>query len=124
MPISFNDQKKILQNTNSLELTPVKLYSEEIDEQKIVTILTPKFKNKIARKYILPKMENKYFKIKLDRFGSFIWLLLNGQYNVRDIIDHSIKEFGEDIHPAEERIRKFLLQLFNNKLISFREVIR
>lgn len=124
MPLSFAEQKKILQNTNSLELTPVKLHPEEVDDQNIVTVLAPKFKNKYAVKYILPKMKDKYFKIKFDKLGSFVWLHLDGQNKIRDVINTSIKEFGEEIHPADERINKFLLQLFNNKLISFSEVKR
>lgn len=124
MPLSQKEQIKILQNTNSLELTPIKLYPEEIDEHRLVTILTPKFKNQFAIKFILPKMQNKYFKIKLDDFGSFIWLQFDGKNKVRDIVNLSVNVFGDKIHPAEDRINKFLLQLFNNKLITFNEVNR
>lgn len=124
MPLSLAEQKKIFQNANSLDLTPVKLHSEEVDEQNLVTVLTPKFQNRFAVKYILPKMENKFFKIKLDKLGSFVWLNLNGKNKVREIIYKSLVEFGDEIHPADERINKFLLQLFNNKLISFSEVNR
>jgi hypothetical protein len=124
MPLSLAEQKKIFQNANSLDLTPVKLHSEEVDEQNLVTVLTPKFQNRFAVKYILPKMENKFFKIKLDKLGSFVWLNLNGKNKVREIIYKSLAEFGDEIHPADERINKFLLQLFNNKLISFSEVNR
>lgn len=124
MPLSLAEQKKIFQNANSLDLTPVKLHNEEIDEQNLVTVLTPKFQNRFAVKYILPKMENKFFKIKLDKLGSFVWLNLNGKNKVREIINISKEEFGDEINPADERINKFLLQLFNNKLISFSEVNR
>lgn len=124
MPLSLAEQKKIFQNANSLDLIPVKLHSEEVDEQNLVTVLTPKFQNRFAVKYILPKMENKFFKIKLDKLGSFVWLNLNGKNKVREIIYKSLAEFGDEIHPADERINKFLLQLFNNKLISFSEVNR
>ncbi|MBS4035488.1 MAG: PqqD family protein [Ignavibacterium sp.] len=124
MPLTINEQKKILQNANALDLTPVKLHPEEVDEQNLVTVLTPKFQNRFAVKYVLPKMENKFFKIKLDKLGSFVWLNLNGKNKVRELINISKEEFGEEIHPADERINKFLLQLFNNKLISFSEVNR
>ncbi|HSL88096.1 MAG TPA: PqqD family protein [Ignavibacteriaceae bacterium] len=100
------------------------MHPEEIDEQNFVTVLTPKFKNKFAVMYVLPKMKNKYFKIKLDKLGSFVWLNLNGKNKVREIINKSVAEFGDEIHPADERINKFLLELFNNKLISFNEVNR
>lgn len=122
MPLSFIEQKRILRTRNSSDLTPVKLHSEEVDKENLVTVIKPKFKNTLAVKYILPKLKNKFFKIKLDKFGSFIWLNLDGSNTIKDIINKSTHEFGEEIQPADERINKFLLQLFENKLISFSEV--
>lgn len=122
MPLSFIEQKRILRKKNSSELTPVKLHSEEVTKENLVIVIKPKFKNSLAIKYILPQLKDKFFKIKLDRFGSFIWLNMDGSNTIKDIINRSTKEFGEEIQPADERINKFLLQLFENKLISFREV--
>lgn len=124
MSLSKYEQKKILQNSNSLDLTPVKLHPHETDSENIVTVMTPKFKNRLAEKYIMTRMKNKYFRIKLDKFGSFIWLHLDGKNRIQDIISKSVNEFGDEIQPADERINKFLLQLFENKLISFSELNR
>lgn len=122
MPLSFIEQKRILRKKNSSELTPVKLHSEEVTNENLVIVIKPRFKNSLAVKYILPQLKNKFFKIKLDKFGSFIWLNMDGSNTIKDIINRSKKEFGEEIQPADERINKFLLQLFENKLVSFKEV--
>jgi len=122
MPLSFSEQKKILQKKNPSDLTPFKLHSEEIDENNFVTVITPKFRNKLLQKFILPKMKNKHFKIELDKFGSFIWLNINGKNSAADIINISSQHFGDEINPADERVGIFLYQLFENKLISFSEV--
>lgn len=122
MPLSFSEQKKILQKKNPSELTPFKLHPEEIDEKNFVTVLTPKFKNKFLQKFILPKLKHKNFRIELDKFGSFIWMNINGKNSAADIISISDKYFGDEIKPADERVGIFLYQLFENKLISFSEV--
>lgn len=122
MPLSFSKQKKILQKKKSSELTPVKIHTEEVDEQNTVTIIVPKFSDKLSKKYIVPKLKNKSFRITLDKFGSFVWLNINGKNTAADIIRLGINHFGDDIQPAQERIGKFLFQLFEKKLITFSEL--
>lgn len=122
MPLSFSKQKKILQKKKSSELTPVKIHTEEIDEQNVVTVIVPKFTDKFSKKYIVPKLKNKSFRITLDKFGSFVWLNINGTNSAADLIRLGINQFGDEIQPAQERIGKFLFQLFEKKLITFSEL--
>ena len=51
MPLSFKERKKILKSVNTLDLTPIKLYSDEENNDEIVTIIVPKFKNKFVVKF-------------------------------------------------------------------------
>ncbi|MDP2301591.1 MAG: PqqD family protein [Ignavibacteria bacterium] len=122
MTLSLKRRKEIFQNVNTLDLTPVKLYPEEVSGEKIVTVLIPKFKNKIAKAFIPSKMKSADFKVKLEKFGSAVWLLMDGKKNVGEIIDLVEKEFGEEIHPADERISKYIFQLYDKNLISFNEI--
>lgn len=120
--LSFSERKKILKKTNTLDLTPFKLHSEEVDEENQVTVLIPKFKNKFAVKFISPKLKSDVFRIKLDKFGSFIWIKMNGNYKVHQIIKDAVEHFKDEIQPAEERVSKFLFQLYEQRLISFNEL--
>lgn len=122
MPLSFKERKKILKNINTLDLTPLKLYTQEIEEEDLVTVLVPKFKNEIAKKFIVPKLKSADFKIKFDKLGSAVLMNIDGHKNVQEIIKSVSMKFGDEIQQAEERIIKFIFQLYEQKLISFNEI--
>ena len=122
MPLSFLERRKILKNINYLNIVPYRIHKEEIDENGLVTVLVPKFKRKIANE-ILSKIGKPHdIRIKLDEFGSETWLQLNGRQNVSTIAKKLIQKFGEKIQPAEERLTKFLTNLYLQGFISFNEI--
>ena len=122
MPLSFKERKKILKSVNTLDLTPIKIYTEEKDENNIVTVIIPKFKNRFAVKYISPKLKSDHFKIKLDKFGSAVWQKMNGKTKVDQIIKHLEQTFSDEITHAEERTTKFMFQLYSQGFITFKEI--
>ena len=122
MPLSFKERKKILKNINTLDLTPVRLHSEEKSEQGLVTIIVPKFKNELAKKYIVPRLKSDVFNFNLDKFGSAVWINMDGKKNVQEIIRNVSSLFGDELEQAEDRVIKFIFQLYEQKLISFNEI--
>lgn len=122
MALSFKERKKILKSANTLELTPIKMYSDEKNEEELITVIVPKFKNKLAVKFISPKLKSDHFKIKLDKFGSAVWLQINGSTKVEKIIKNVKDKFGDDLLQEEERITKFIFQLYTQGFISFKEL--
>lgn len=122
MALSFKERKKILKNANTLELTPIKMYSDEKNEEELITVIVPKFKNKFAVKFISPKLKSDHFKIKLDKFGSAVWEDINGKTKVDEIIKNVKNKFGDDLTNEEERITKFIFQLYTQGFISFKEL--
>ena len=60
--------------------------------------------NKIAQK-VFKKPKISY--IHLDEFGSFIWLLIDGQMCITDIGVLVEEHFGEKAYPLYERLAKF-----------------
>lgn len=122
MPLSFKERKKILKSVNTLDLTPVKLYSEEVDENKLVTVIIPKFKNKIVLKLVSPKLKSDKFKIKLDKYGSAVWQNINSKNRVEQIIKNLEKNFGQEFEESVERTTKFIHQLYSQGFISFKEL--
>jgi hypothetical protein len=122
MALSFTERKKILKSINTLDLTPIKLYSEEVDKDELVTVIIPKFKNKIVVKLISPKLKSDHFKVKLDKFGSAVWLKINGKTKVDQIIKELKKKFGDEIKEEHERTTKFIFQLYEQGFISFKEL--
>ncbi|HEX9252638.1 MAG TPA: PqqD family protein [Ignavibacteriaceae bacterium] len=122
MALSFKERKKILKSVNTLDLTPIKLYSDEQNEDKLVTVIIPKFKNKIVVKLVSPKLKSDHFKVKLDKFGSAVWLKINGKTKVDQIIKDLKQKFGDEIQEENERTTKFIFQLYEQGFISFKEI--
>jgi len=122
MALSFKERKKILKSVNTLDLTPIRLRSEEKDNDGIITVIIPKFKNKFMVTFISPKLKSDQFRIKLDKFGSAVWLKMNGKTKVEQIIKDLKQKFGDEIQEADERVIKFVFQLYEQGFISFTEI--
>ncbi len=122
MPLSFKERQKILKSANTLDLTPIKIYSEQKSDDGLVTVIIPKFKNKIAVKLFSPRLKSDHFKVNLDKFGSAVWDVINGKTKVEKIISNVKKKFGDELSEEEERITKFIFQLYTQGFITFKEL--
>ncbi|MFH1004806.1 MAG: PqqD family protein [Bacteroidota bacterium] len=123
MEVNFFARRKILSGTEAVALTPFRKNEYEQDEKGLVVILIPKFKKRELR-FLVPRRKSEHIRITLDELGSAVWLAINGEKKVKTICQEMIDKFSEKIHPAEERILKFLSQLYTNKLISFNELLK
>ncbi|MCX7879532.1 MAG: PqqD family protein [Ignavibacteria bacterium] len=119
----FNPQKN-KSKPNYLEMHPFKTAEFEIVECELVNILVPRFSSKFARRYILPRMRNPYFRANLDELGSYLWLNIDGTKSVAELVDLMREKFAEKVEPAVERVLTFLTQLYNAGFINFFELTR
>ncbi len=117
----FKKNKK-LSEVNYLELTPIRSYNHILEDENKVSVLVPRFTNKILVKYLVPRLKSPDIKVKLDKFGSAAWLKADGSKNVQMICDELFNEFGEEINPVVERVTKFYSQLYQYQFISFKEL--
>lgn len=115
--------KKFLRSTNYLALRPVTWHRHEISDDGLVYVFIPKFKNKYLVKYLVPSWKSPEFRIKLDEPGSAVWLSIDGKKTVEDICNELSEKLGDKIHPAEERVMKFLDMLYKQGFITFAELI-
>ena len=122
MMLNLFERRKILKKANYFDLTPIKIYKEEIDEKGLATIIIPKFTNKLAVKIFNNRMKSDVIRIKLDDIGSAAWLAMNGKNNVGDIAKIMVDKLGEKVDPIEERLPKFITHLYEQKYISFVEI--
>lgn len=120
--MNFFQRREVLKNLNYLEVRPIRNYGESVDENDMVTVLIPKFKNRFAVRFVLPYMKYSFFKLKLDEFGSAAWLLIDSKRNVGDIANELVKKFGERIHPVEERLTRYFTGIYEQRLITFLEI--
>ena len=75
-------KKKINCSINYLELTPKRVYNYEVESSGKISVLVPKFKNKLLVNFLAPRLKAPYIKAKLDDFGSLTWIEMDGKKNV------------------------------------------
>lgn len=87
-------------------------------ETVVIYINNRGFYNLIAQKmFNKPKISRIY----LDRFGSFIWLQIDGNKTILDISKIVKLYFGDDVEPLYERLCKFFYILEDLKFITLKE---
>lgn len=118
----FKRKRKELSAINYLELTPNQSYGQEVEQNGNISILIPRFANKILVKLLVPMLKSPYVKVKLDEFGSEVWRQIDGKKNVQEIADILKIKFGEKIEPVEERLTNYLTQIHRYSFISFNEI--
>jgi hypothetical protein len=67
-------------------------------------------------------IKSRFFKAKLDEFGTATWLEMDGNKSVQLISEHLSEKFGEKINPVDERLTKFLSELYKYNFITFKEI--
>jgi hypothetical protein len=115
-------KRKIPKNTNFLELTPISNVQYEKITEESGFLQIPRFKSKLAQKFLLPKFQNKYIKANLDEFGSSTFKLIDGKRNIYEISNILREQHGEKIEPVYERVTKFFGYLYQYGLVTFNEI--
>src|SRR4030067_723292 len=106
--------KQTKSDSNDLELTPIRNYDHVVEESGLISVLVPKFTEKISAGILNPLLirlrRTPFFKAKLDEFGSETWLEINGEKNVEEIS----KKLEIKKHPRpskqEEKIVQYVLE--------------
>lgn len=121
---SFFKRRKILKSANFLELHPIVRYQWEHTEEGLVNVLIPKFEEKFWYFLVPARHLKKNFNLNLDELGSATWKLMDGTKNVDEICQELSLHFHEKIHPAHERVTKYMSQLYQRDLITFNEILK
>lgn len=111
--------KRAKKDVNLLDLVPRRIAGHEVDESHIVTVLMPRFGNRLLQRWLTPKFRSTYIKIKLDDIGSEVWLLCDGARNVGEIAALAREKFGERIEPCHDRLALFFKQLERARFIAY-----
>jgi len=120
----FFKRREVLKDANFLDLTPLPMHGHEMEEGGTVRVLIPRFQGKLSEKILQPRLKSPYIKLSLDELGSAVWQACDGKQNVRTICHKMRQQMGEKIEPAEDRITRFLSNLYNKDLIIFREILK
>ena len=115
-------RKKIDSSINYLELTPIRNYDHLVEENGLVSVFVPKFDIKWIDRIMSKIIKSRFFKAKLDEFGTETWLEMDGNKSVQLISNRLSQKFGEKIYPVDERLTKFLSELYKYSFITFKEL--
>ena len=110
--------KEVKESANLLDYMPVRVVEWEKREDELVTLLRPKFSNKLFKKYLLPRMRQPYYKIYLDTFGSYVWTHCNGSTTIGKIGEKLQQEFGQEVEPVYDRLALYIRQLVKARFIT------
>ena len=99
------------QALNLLELKPIRNARSETNEEGLVTLFVPKFQNQWTVRWLIPLLAKPNIRLKLDKYGSYIWNACDGNTTVRDIGQKMSEKFGEEADSLYERIGLFIRRL-------------
>lgn len=114
--------KKAKKNENYLERIPNR--SDKIkwsaDEEGIITL-------DIENKGLFNRLAQKFFKkpkvshVHLDKMGSFVWPLMDGEMDIIAIGVLVKEHFGEEAEPLYERLAKYFQILDSYSFVEWKE---
>lgn len=102
---------------NLLELKPRRNLEWESREGDLVTLVVPKFKNRWILRWFVPLLAKPNIRVKLDKFGSYLWRRCDGEATVKEIGEGMAAEFGEPLDSLYDRIGKFIQKLARDNFL-------
>ena len=112
-------KNKETDEVNLLELIPEKLVGDEIDDDGIITLLIPRYKNRLLKKLNDRSPAKRFIKIRLDEIGSSTWSCIDGKKDMREIGEIMREKFGDSIEPCYDRLGIFMTKLEYEKYIRY-----
>ena len=114
--------KKKKRQQNYLDLIPERALelSWSKDEEGIVTLEVENtgIFNRIVQKLF---KRPKYTKVHMEKYGSFLWPLIDGERTVMELADLQKEEFGEEVEPLYPRVVKYMQIMESYHFIKLKE---
>ncbi len=136
--MNFFQRRKLLKQVNYLDMVPIRqiehaitnnkqltTYNEQrtTNNEQRITLLLPKFKNDILRRFFISGRHSNFIHIKLDALGSATWLLIDGKDNVEQICEKVSMQLGDKLNSPVEQVTKFLTKLYDNRYITYKQLL-
>lgn len=106
----MKNKKTISSNYLDFIPAPCNSFKSRIDEAELVTIF-------VENRGLFHRLAQKFFKkppvsqIHLDKMGSFIWPLINGNNTIYEIAQRVKEQFGEEAEPLYNRLLQYIRTL-------------
>ncbi len=115
--------KKKKQQKNYLDLIPERssALTWSSDEEGIIVLEvenTGAF-NRVAQKLF---KKPKVTKVHMEKYGSFLWPLIDGEKTVMELADLQKAEFGDEVEPLYPRVVKYMQIMESYHFIRFKNM--
>jgi hypothetical protein len=110
---------------NLLKMKPVRTrkWKPNPKDKDLVSIIIPRFNTDLGKKLGRMFKINQTYNVNLEKYGSSVWRLCNGEATVKEIGEVLREQYGEDVEPLYERLSYYLTLLEKNKLIKYEKYI-
>ncbi|MDR1340497.1 MAG: PqqD family protein [Prevotellaceae bacterium] len=88
--------------------------------EELSVIAFPRFRSKFMRKYFVPKNKSDTIRIRLEKHGTAVWNLIDGNRTVLDIVNILAEHFDNE-EDYEYRITKYISQLHRQGFIKLKK---
>ncbi len=114
-------KKKTVISANYLDKIPLRSEGLQwtVDDDGIVTLAVENrgWVNRISQKlFKAPKISY----IHLDKFGSYVWQIIDGESDITALGVKVEEHFGEEAHPLYERLAQYFRIIESYRFVSFK----
>lgn len=113
--------KKKKQQKNYLDLIPERaaglLWKKDENGIIVLEVENTGFFNRIAQKLF---KRPRYTKVHMEKYGSFLWPLIDGERTVMELAQLEKEQFGEEVEPLYPRIVKYIQIMESYHFIRFK----
>lgn len=103
---------------NLFALRPRRLARFERDADGRVTLLVPKFRSRLAGRWLVPLLARPDVAVRLDAEGSFVWERCDGGTTVQTIAEALHRQLGGDGDAVGDRVGRFVEHLARTGLVT------
>ena len=115
-------KKKKQQQVNYLDLIPERAaeltWREDEEGLIILEVENTGVFNRVAQKLF---KRSKYTKVHMEKYGSFLWPLIDGERTVMELADMQKAQFGEEVEPLYPRVAKYMQIMESYHFIKFKD---
>lgn len=103
---------------NLFALRPTRAARFERGADGLVTVLVPKFTNRLVVRWFVPLLARPDVAVRLDAEGSFVWDHCDGGTTVQAIAEQLQAGLGGDGAAVDERVGRFVEKLARASLVT------
>lgn len=104
---------------NLMDFIPIHKVEWKTEQNDRIILFSPKSKYRWIRSLMKRFNIDPYYKIHLDEYGSYIWVLIDGNQTVYQLCNHLKDKYGSQVEPVYERGSMLIKTMATNEFITY-----